>query len=470
MERWYFIRDGIRVGPVAREQLLELVRSGELQPTHKLQKEGSGRWRPASETPGLFGGQPAPAVNAATPMPARPQPAAIARPAATPLPANRAAPPAKLPAAPVAAKPAAPVKPAVPPAASAPAAAPARPAAPAKPAAPVAASTPPTAAPARPPAAAPIKPPVPAPKPAASAPAASVPAKPPVPAAPPAPAKPPAAPPAPIVSGWFYLQDKKKLGPVSTSDLKKLAETGVLKAGDMVMRGGQDKWRTASEVPGLFPPVAAATPAAPAVAAPAPVAPVAAPAPAPVAAKARDEDEFDDEDDEADDEEEDEDDEVEDEEIDVDEFLDRAAECKAKGNYALAAAEYDQLVKILPDEPEGYNGLAWLWATCPDAKVRNGAKAVEYARMAVELASNAESEAEDEEDIEDSVALRVECQETLAVAQAETGNFTAAIATLDGFLADAAPDELPRLKQLRQQFQAKQPVREGGRAPSDSKK
>jgi tetratricopeptide (TPR) repeat protein len=452
MERWYFIRGGVRVGPVAREQLLELVRSGELQPTHKLQKEGSGRWLPASDTPGLFGGQPAPAVNAAMPMPARPQPAA-----------------------PAAAKPAAPVKPPVPPAASAPATAPARPAAPAKPAAPVAASTSPPAVLARPPAA--------PPKPAAGAPAAMAPATAPAKAAaippaaiPPAPAKPAA----PLVSGWFYLQDKKKLGPVSTSDLKKLAEAGALKAGDMVMRGGQDKWRVASEVPGLFPPgaaptpaapaVAAPTPAAPAVAAPAPVAPVAVPAPA--AIKARDErdihDEDDEDEDDVDDEEDDEGD--EDEEIDVDEFLDRAAKYKSKGNYAGAAAEYDQLVKVLPDEPEGYNGLAWLWATCPDAKIRNGAQAVEYARMAVELASNAESAAEDEEDIEDCQALRIECQETLAVAQAETGNFTAAIATLDSFLREADPDEAPRLKQLRKQFQAKQPVREGAKAPSDSKR
>ncbi|MBL8797416.1 MAG: hypothetical protein JNM56_26170, partial [Planctomycetia bacterium] len=137
-----------------------------------------------------------------------------------------------------------------------------------------------------------------------------------------------------------------------------------------------------------------------------------------------------------------------------------AAACKTKGDFAGAAKEYDMLVKMLPDEPEGYSGLARLWATCTDAKVRNGAKAVEYARMAVELASNAESAAEDEEEIEDCVALRLHCQETLALAQAETGDFKAAIATIDSFRDEADKGDQRRLKKLREQFKAKQPLRE----------
>jgi len=34
---------------------------------------------------------------------------------------------------------------------------------------------------------------------------------------------------------------------------------------------------------------------------------------------------------------------------------------------------------------EAYSNLAWLLAVCPDAKVRNGKKAIEYAKKACEL-------------------------------------------------------------------------------------
>jgi hypothetical protein len=58
-----------------------------------------------------------------------------------------------------------------------------------------------------------------------------------------------------------------------------------------------------------------------------------------------------------------------------------------------------------------YNGLARIWAVCPEAKVRNGVKAVEYAKKACEL-----TEWNDANDID-----------TLAAACAEAGNFDDAV-------------------------------------------
>ena len=58
-----------------------------------------------------------------------------------------------------------------------------------------------------------------------------------------------------------------------------------------------------------------------------------------------------------------------------------------------------------------FNGRAWLWATCPDDKYRDGKKAVESATRACELGEWNES---------DSIA-------TLAAAYAELGDYPRAI-------------------------------------------
>jgi tetratricopeptide (TPR) repeat protein len=49
--------------------------------------------------------------------------------------------------------------------------------------------------------------------------------------------------------------------------------------------------------------------------------------------------------------------------------------------------EPDYTRLLLPDSSQAtaYHTLAWVWATCPDAKRRNGKKAVEFARKACEL-------------------------------------------------------------------------------------
>jgi len=62
---------------------------------------------------------------------------------------------------------------------------------------------------------------------------------------------------------WFYVQNKKKLGPVPFAQLQQLAASGQLQAADMVLQGGTTKWAAAETVAGLFPAAADYLPPAP---------------------------------------------------------------------------------------------------------------------------------------------------------------------------------------------------------------
>ena len=56
------------------------------------------------------------------------------------------------------------------------------------------------------------------------------------------------------------------------------------------------------------------------------------------------------------------------------------------------------------------NSVAWLMATCPEEKARNGKRAVELAKQALDLEKNSANH-----------------MDTLAAAYAETGNFEEAV-------------------------------------------
>jgi hypothetical protein len=217
---------------------------------------------------------------------------------------------------------------------------------------------------------------------------------------------------------WFYAQDKKKVGPVSFARLIDLALAQELLVNDMVLQGGQAKWRFAGDVPGLFP--------------------------AFVSHDSLGDEEIELESDQVAD---DGDGEVE--EIDVEVYVDRARSFQCQGDYAQAIAECGELVDLLPDEPEGYNGLARIWATCPEPRFRNGSRAVEYALQAVALTGNVEA-----------FSGRVECAETLAAAYAESGDFATANAVLRWVLPRAEKEDKPRLHHCRLLFLARKPYRE----------
>jgi len=84
-----------------------------------------------------------------------------------------------------------------------------------------------------------------------------------------------------------------------------------------------------------------------------------------------------------------------------------------RGRVEEAIAHFQQAVQIEPAEPAAQNNLAWLLATCPQASLRNGSKAVELARQANALTGG-----------ENPVILH-----TLAAALAEAGQFSEAVET-----------------------------------------
>jgi Flp pilus assembly protein TadD len=84
-----------------------------------------------------------------------------------------------------------------------------------------------------------------------------------------------------------------------------------------------------------------------------------------------------------------------------------------KGKPALAIDQYEEALQIEPANTKVQNNLAWLLATCADASLRDGKKAVELAQHAVEPSGG-----------RDPVIL-----DTLAAALAEAGRFSDATKT-----------------------------------------
>jgi tetratricopeptide (TPR) repeat protein len=81
-------------------------------------------------------------------------------------------------------------------------------------------------------------------------------------------------------------------------------------------------------------------------------------------------------------------------------------------NYEAALADFEQAAKLDPKYAESLRALAWFLSTCPGAMFRDGKRAVELATKAVELSAGEE---------------KIGCQQTLAAALAESGDFDRAV-------------------------------------------
>ncbi len=115
------------------------------------------------------------------------------------------------------------------------------------------------------------------------------------------------------------------------------------------------------------------------------------------------------------------------------------------GNYEGAKAHYAEAIKLRPRFAEACNASATIMATCPDAKFRNAKGAVQFATRACELTK-----------WKDPRFLH-----TLAAAQAEAGDFDAAISsqtrTLELVTGQLEKDDCRSRLAL---YQAKRPFRE----------
>jgi tetratricopeptide (TPR) repeat protein len=79
-------------------------------------------------------------------------------------------------------------------------------------------------------------------------------------------------------------------------------------------------------------------------------------------------------------------------------------------NYRRATEDYETSIRMYPRTPFAFNNLAWILATCPDAKFRSGQKAISLSQQAVSIYPD-----------------HAEYIDTLAAAYAEAGNFEKAV-------------------------------------------
>lgn len=92
-------------------------------------------------------------------------------------------------------------------------------------------------------------------------------------------------------------------------------------------------------------------------------------------------------------------------------YYNRGVTWQASGVFDKAITDYTRAIELGPEDPDFYNCLAWVLATCPEAKHRDGERAVENARKACEGTHWVDWETLD----------------TFASAYAETGNYPEAV-------------------------------------------
>ena len=127
-------------------------------------------------------------------------------------------------------------------------------------------------------------------------------------------------------------------------------------------------------------------------------------------------------------------------------YTQRGLAYNRNGDFALAVKDYDKALELDPKDATAWNNLAWLQATCTDAKTRDGAKAVAAATKACELTDWS----------------RPGFLDTLAAAYAEAGQFDAAVkwegeAMRDKVYAETSGEDLKARLEL---YRTKKPYRE----------
>lgn len=98
-----------------------------------------------------------------------------------------------------------------------------------------------------------------------------------------------------------------------------------------------------------------------------------------------------------------------------------------QGNARGAVADFQKASELDPGNANAHSQLAWIWATCPDAAIRDGTRALDAARQACELTD----------------WKKAHCLDALAAAYAESGRFDEAIQWTEKAVALALESEKP---------------------------
>jgi len=124
-------------------------------------------------------------------------------------------------------------------------------------------------------------------------------------------------------------------------------------------------------------------------------------------------------------------------------YINRGVAYQDQRQWALALSDLNTAKQLAPDNFTPWNNIAWIHATCPDERFRDGTVAVEEATKACELT-----------EWEDYAALS-----TLAAAHAEAREFEQAIERIEQSVENAPEEIKPELNAMLAAFQQEKPYR-----------